>query len=138
MEMKTSWKTTLLAGLIAGLVFGMMMQMSGKISVIAGLVGSSHVFVGWLIHMLISFVFAIFYLILVNKTEKYILIGIVHGTVIWIIGPLVIMPLMMGKGVMLLEMFSPPLMMSLVTHIFFSLMLAVVFKISRTATNREN
>jgi uncharacterized membrane protein YagU involved in acid resistance len=118
-------RASIIGGIIGGIVLGIMMQMTGKIPVIAGMFGSDSLLVGWVIHMVISIIFAIGYGLLVFNNNKYILVGILHGVLIWIIGPLLIMPLMMGMGVMFASMFTAAMLMSLMTHIMFSLIVAI-------------
>lgn len=118
----------IIGGVIAGIVFGMLMQMMGMISVIASMVGSESTFVGWIIHMIISIVFGIGFGIIVKKNGSYYKISIIYGVVLWIVGPLVIMPMMMGMGTNLPQAFTSDQLMNLMTHVFFALILAVVYK----------
>jgi hypothetical protein len=106
-------------GLVGGLVFGMMMAMMGMIPMIASLVGS---------HFAISaFIGITFALLLGDRSTSYgsgLLWGIVYGIVWWILGPLVIMPAMMG---MPLFMFNSMTMMSLVGHIIYGALLGLSY-----------
>jgi uncharacterized membrane protein YagU involved in acid resistance len=121
-------KASVVGGILAGFIFGVLMQMMGMLPMIASMFGSESLLVGWVVHMIISVIFAVGYGILVLKTSKYYLMGLLYGILIWIIGPLVIMPMMMGMGTNLTQAFSPDMLMSLMTHIGFALILSFVYK----------
>ena len=82
----------MIGGLAGGVVFGALMQMMGMISMVASLVGSESVAVGWLIHLVISaFAGAVFALLLASRAEKYgpaVLLGLVYGVAWWVVGAL--------------------------------------------------
>ena len=122
-------KLSLIASTVAGVLFGFFMQMRGMIVMIASMVGSESVVLGWTMHMMISWIFGIGFGVMTLISRKYILLGVIHGILIWIIGPLLVMPIMMGMGPMISEMFTSAQLMSLVTHLGFSLILAILFSI---------
>jgi uncharacterized membrane protein YagU involved in acid resistance len=114
------------AGLAGGIVFGALMAMMGMMPMIAMLVGSSSAAVGWLVHLVISaFYGALFALIVPTTLGVGALLGAgaVYGIVLWLIGPLLIMPAMLGMG---LFMFNNTTMMSLVGHLLYGLIVAGV------------
>ncbi|MDP4551069.1 hypothetical protein Q9251_09240 [Alkalihalobacillus macyae] len=123
-----SVQASVIGGIVAGIIFGILMQMMGRIGMIASMMGSESLVVGWGIHMVISVVFAIGFGLVAVNTNKIYMLGILHGIAIWIIGPLVVMPMMMGMGTMLSQAFSSGQLMSLLTHLMFSLILAFVYK----------
>lgn len=114
-------------GVAGGIVFGMMMAMMGMLTMIAGMMGSSSVLVGWGIHMMISIVYGIVLAVLASRWlgswGSSLLVGMVYGIVLWIVGPLVVMPMMMG---MPLFAFTGTTMMSLMGHIIYGLITAAV------------
>ncbi|WNF36248.1 hypothetical protein RJD24_17635 [Bacillaceae bacterium IKA-2] len=118
----------IIGGIVAGIVFGMLMQMMGMIPMVASMVGSESVIVGWIIHMIISIVFGIGFGVIVKTRGSYYKAAVIYGVVLWILGPLVIMPMMMGMGTNLPQAFTPDQLMNLMTHVFFALILAVVYK----------
>jgi hypothetical protein len=124
----TSLKASVIGGIVAGIIFGIVMHMMGMIPMIASMMGSESVVVGWVIHMIISIIFGLGFGILALKTKNIYLLGIIYGIILWIIGPLVIMPMMMGMGTNLTQAFTPDMLMSLMTHIVFSLILSFVYK----------
>ena len=121
-----NYKAGIIGGIVAGIVFGMMMQMKGMMPVIAKMMGGSSVAFGWLIHMMISIIFALMFVVLFGKKVvswgSAIGYGIIEGVLTWIIGPLVVMPMMMG-----MSPFSNIDIMSLMTHIMFGLILSIVY-----------
>ncbi|MED0971592.1 hypothetical protein [Bacillus paramycoides] len=122
-------KTGIIGGIIGGIIFGMIMQMMGKIAMIAGMMGSSSLLNGWIIHMMISIIFGITFGLLTFVIKNRIVLTIIFGIGIWIVGPLVIMPIIMGMGTNLSSAFAPQQLMSLGTHLFFSIIVAIAFKI---------
>ncbi|MFC7322481.1 hypothetical protein [Halobacillus campisalis] len=116
-------------GVIGGILFGIIMQMQGMIVMLAGTMGSESAVMGWMMHMIISVIFGISFAILTFVIKNIWALAIVFGIGIWIVGPLVIMPMMMGMGTNLANAFTPDQLMSLVTHLFFSFIVAVVFNL---------
>lgn len=113
----------IVGGAVGGMVFGMLMLMMGMLPVIAGLAGSSSPVVGFMIHMLISvFIGATFGLFFGGASSTYpraLIFGIVYGMVWWVLGPLVIMPTMMGMGPQFGTAFSGSSLMSLMGHMIY-------------------
>lgn len=120
-------KASLIGSTVAGILLGIFMQMMGMIGVIASMFGSESLVIGWIMHMMISWIFGLGYGAMTLISSRYYLVGIIHGVLIWVIGPLMVMPMMMGMGTMIGEMFKGPQLMSLFTHVGFSLILAAVF-----------
>ena len=89
-------------GLAGGLVFGMMMAMMGMLPMIGKMVGSPTVAAGWLVHLAISATigasFAVLLGWLAQGPVSSTLFGTLYGAVWWLLGPLTLMPLMMGMG----------------------------------------
>jgi hypothetical protein len=114
------------AGLAGGVVFGALMAIMGVMPMIAMLVGSSSAAVGWLVHLVISaFYGALFALIVPTTLGVGALMGAsaVYGIVLWLVGPLLMMPALLGMG---LFMFNAMTMMSLVGHLLYGLIVAGV------------
>ena len=91
-----------LGGLAGGIVFGMLMWMMGMLPMIAGMVGSASPAVGFLLHLLISAMIGVGFGILLDAytitAGRATITGLLYGMVWWIVGPLILMPLMMGMG----------------------------------------
>lgn len=120
-------KASLIGSTVAGVVFGIYMQVMGMIPVLASMLGSESLVVGWLMHMMISWIFGLGYGAMTLFSSRYYVLGVLHGVIIWVIGPLMVMPIMMGMGPMVGAMFESVQLMSLITHLAFSLILAAVF-----------
>ncbi|WP_370588653.1 hypothetical protein [Pseudonocardia sp. C8] len=115
-----------MAGLAGGIVFGILMAMMGMMSTIAMMVGSSSPVVGWLVHLVISAFYGAVFAEIVPATlgtGGVLGAGAVYGIVLWVIGPLLIMPAVMG---MPLFMFNTTTMMSLIGHLVYGVIVAGV------------
>jgi uncharacterized membrane protein YagU involved in acid resistance len=114
-----------LAGLVGGLLFGMIMGMGGMLPMVAMLVGSKEPLVGFIVHMLIAAIIGLGFGAVFGAnavTESHgALWGVVYGLIWWVLGPLLIMPTMMGMGPQFGMAFTPPMLMSLVGHLIYGL-----------------
>jgi uncharacterized membrane protein YagU involved in acid resistance len=119
-----------IAGLAGGLVFGMMMAIMGMLPMVAMLVRSESAFVGFIVHMLISaFIGAVYGFVAgrFSLTATNALIGgIVNGVVWWVLGALILMPLMLGMAQMVFVIGGDQ-WMSLIGHLIYGLITAFVF-----------
>lgn len=120
-----------IGGIAGGLVFGAMMGAMGMLAMVAGVVGSESAGIGFLYHMFNSVVIgAIFGLIpgyWVHDYRSGALLGVIYGAAWWVLGPLLLMPLMMGMGPGFATAFTPPMLMSLVGHLIFGLIAGLVY-----------
>jgi uncharacterized membrane protein YagU involved in acid resistance len=125
-----SIRNGILAGLAGGIIFGILMQMMGMMTMLAGIMGSKSDVVGWMMHLMISAIFGLIYGVLAFKiSSKWAVSGLVYGMILWVAGPLVMMPMMMG---MPLFMFTGMTWMSLMGHMIFGVVTAWSFsKLSR-------
>lgn len=119
-----------IAGLAGGAVFGMMMGMMGMLPMVGMLIRQENAVVGFIVHMLISaFIGAVYGLVAgrfaVNATSALIG-GIINGVVWWVLGALVMMPLMLGMSQMVFVI-GQAQWMSLLGHIIYGLVTAFVF-----------
>ncbi len=114
-----------------GLVFGAMMAMMGMLPMVAMVVGSESAAVGFLYHMFNSVIIgAIFGLIFGSLSHTYsqgAAWGLLYGVIWWVLGPLVLMPLMLGMGLQFGAAFTPPMLMSLVGHLAYGLITGLVY-----------
>jgi uncharacterized membrane protein YagU involved in acid resistance len=90
-------------GLAGGLVFGAMMGMMGMLAMIGQMAGSSSAALGFAVHLLISaFIGGAFALLFGSRIDTKTAglgYGLLYGAIWWILGPLTLMPVMMGMGV---------------------------------------
>lgn len=140
------------AGLVGGVVFGLMMQMmtaptpdGGQMSMIAmvgQIVGSPTVGAGWVYHLFNSAVIgAIFGWLLGDRAAQGYATsvgwGAVYGIAWWIIGGLVLMPVLLGMPAFS-PLRMPPMRIvavgSLVGHLIYGMITAGAFVMLRGAT----
>ena len=118
----------LFGGVMGGIVFGIMMSLMGMMPLIASLVGSQSLAVGWLVHLAISvFIGLTFAWLLGDRSTSYgpgLLWGALYGIIWWVLGPLLIMPAMMG---MPLLMFNSITLMSLLGHVIYGVVLGSAY-----------
>jgi uncharacterized membrane protein YagU involved in acid resistance len=119
------------AGLVGGVVFGAIMGVMGMLPMVAMLVGSENAGVGFLVHMAISGIIgAGFGLVVGSRALDYqsgALWGAVYGIVWWVLGPLLIMPIMMGMGPQFGTALSMPMLMSLVGHLIYGVVAGLAY-----------
>jgi uncharacterized membrane protein YagU involved in acid resistance len=120
-----------IGGVAGGLVFGMMMAMMGMLSMVAGLAGSASPVVGFVVHLVISVVIGVIFGFVagprITSLQAGALWGLANGAVWWILGPIVIMPLMMGMGLQFGAMFTTPMLLSLMGHMIYGVMAGLVY-----------
>jgi uncharacterized membrane protein YagU involved in acid resistance len=120
-----------IGGVIGGIVFGMMMAAMGMMPMIAKLIGSDSTGVGWIVHLIISAgTGAIFALIFGAKITSYgsgVGYGLLYGIIWWVLGALILMPVILGMGVQFAHMFEKTPMMSLMGHIIWGLILGAAY-----------
>ncbi len=90
------------AGLAGGLIFGAMMAIMGTLPMIGKMVGDPSAQTGFLIHLVISVViggsFSTLFGRFVNDASSALGYGLLYGGAWWFLGPLTLMPLIMGMG----------------------------------------
>ncbi len=117
----------IVGGLVGGMVFGMMMQMMGAIPMIAKLVGSDSLVVGWLVHLAISAALGFGFALVVGTRLRSIGVslglGAAYGMVWWVLGALIAMPLALGMPVFA---FTTTAWLSLMGHMVYGAVLGLV------------
>ena len=142
--MRTRITAGIVGGLIGGVVFGVMMQMmmaptpdGGQMPVIAmvgQIVGSPTIAAGWVYHLFNSAVIgAIFGWLLGGRVATYsagLGWGAAYGFAWWILGGLILMPVLLGMPA-LAPLMMPPMqivaMGSLVGHLIYGLILGAAY-----------
>jgi hypothetical protein len=144
MHMRSRIGASIVAGVVAGLVFGMMMHVmtaptpdGGRMPVIAmvgQIVGSPTILAGWVYHLFNSAVIgAIFGWLLGPRVHGYgagLAWGAAYGFAWWILGGLVLMPVLLGMPAFAPLMMTEMQMVavgSLVGHLIYGLVLGGVF-----------
>ncbi|MCH7761581.1 hypothetical protein IIA15_09330 [candidate division TA06 bacterium] len=112
-----------LSGWIGGAVFGMMMGMMGMLPMIGKIVGAPSAVVGFIVHMVISAIlgvgFAVVFGRVAQRPSTSWLWGLLYGSIWWILGPLTMMPLMMGMGLQWSAAAAAKAMHSLMGHLIY-------------------
>jgi uncharacterized membrane protein YagU involved in acid resistance len=133
-----------IAGVIAGIVFGVMMQMMSApapdggrmpmMAMVAMVVGSQSLVVGWLYHLFNSAVIgALFGALLGERAHGYregLGWGAAWGAFWWVLGALILMPVFLGMppfAALRMPPMRPVAMGSLVGHLIYGLILGAVY-----------
>lgn len=97
---------------------------------VAMLVGSQNQLIGFVVHMVISGVIgAIYGIVAVRLPLNYtmgILAGAVYGVLWWVLGALVLMPLILGMSAMILQV-GPLQWMSLIGHLIYGVIVGLLY-----------
>lgn len=113
-------------GLAGGAVFGILMAMMGMLAMVAALVGSQSAPVGFAVHLAISILIGLGLTVpfagMLTGYMRAAVIGLVYGALWWVLGPLLLMPAMMGMPVL---MINAGAWMSLLGHLFYGIILGV-------------
>jgi len=142
--MRSDINAGITAGLLGGLVFGAMMQMMNAptpqggqmpmMAMVAMVLRSDSVLVGWLYHLFNSSVIgALFGWMLGGRLQTLVAglgWGAVYGIVWWILGALILMPVLLGMppfAPLLMEPMRPVAMGSLVGHCVYGIILGAGF-----------
>lgn len=89
-------------GLAGGLVFGLLMGMMGMLPMIGQMVGVPSAAAGFAVHMLMSAAIGAAFAVLLGRLAREwrgaLGTGVGYGAAWWLLGPLTLMPLLMGMG----------------------------------------
>lgn len=120
----------MVGGQAGGVVFGILMQVTGMLSLVAGLVGHESLLVGWAVHMAIAvFVGATYALLFGLAALVPVLaaaLGLFYGLVWWLLGGLTLLPLRLGLG---LFVFDATAWQGLAGHVGYGLVLGLVYAV---------
>ena len=124
-----------IAGVVGGIVMGIMMMvmMPPMIGMIGSLIGQPSL--GWPLHLVFSAIigagFGVALLVLGQRAPGWgaaLGLGLAYGLLWWILGPLLLMPTMMGMGPQIGMAFSGDMLLSLVGHLVYGLITGAAFK----------
>lgn len=115
-------------GIAGGIVFGLLMAMMGMLPVIASMVGSTSAVAGFGVHLMISVMIGLGLTVLfgnrlLNGFGRGALVGLGYGAIWWVLGPLMIMPAMMGMPLFAVDLTA---LMSLMGHVIYGVILGLV------------
>ncbi|MFI7577758.1 hypothetical protein [Micromonospora sp. NPDC049497] len=126
-------------GLAGGVVFGVMMQAWGMLPMVAMLVGSESVAVGWLVHLANSALFGALFAVLLGRWALILPtalgVGLAYGLAWWVLGALLIMPAWLGMNEMIFQL-NTVAWRSLAGHLAFGLILGLVYAMAGTRVGR--
>ncbi len=116
-----------IGGLAGGVVFGMLMAVMGLLPMLASIVGSGSPWVGFAMHLMISIVIGLGLTVLFGNRlltgyGRGVLVGLAYGALWWVLGPLVMMPLMLGMPLFSVDMTS---VFSLMGHLIYGAILGL-------------
>jgi len=126
-------------GLAGGLAFGALMGMMSMLPVIGRIVGVPNAGVGFAVHMVISATIgAGFALVLGRRVSggySGLILGTLYGAVWWLLGPLTLMPLLLGEGFGVHWNVASvgEALPSLVGHLIYGAILGIVYSAVQTA-----
>ena len=118
-------------GLTGGVVFGAMMATMGMLPMIGMMVGQPSALVGFLVHLVISALIGISFAVLFDRflgsVSGGLTYGLVYGGTWWLLGPLTLMPLMMGMGLNWNAAAASQMLPSLVGHLVYGALLGTTY-----------
>lgn len=122
------------SGIVGGIVFGMMMMMAMPMMMpmIGKIIGMENLMGGWLYHLFNSAVIGAIFGLGVYALRASLsygtgaLWGAVYGMIWWVLGPLVLMPLMLGMSNMMFNINGDSLL-SLMGHAIFGVITGLAF-----------
>ena len=123
-------KNGAIGGVVGGVIFGMIMQMMGVMPMIAMMVGSESIGVGWILHLIISaFTGALFGLLFEAKIATSYSAGagygLLYGAIWWVLGALILMPAFLGMNDMIFKI-GEMQMFSLMGHIIWGVVMGLI------------
>lgn len=117
----------IVGGLAGGIVFGVLMQMMDMLPMVAMMVGSESVAVGWVVHLAISAGLGAGYGVvgsrLLGSWATAIVGGVGYGIIWWVLGALIAMPARLGMPLFTLDSTA---WNSLMGHMIFGAILGAV------------
>ena len=133
-------KLGIYGGLAGGVVFGAMMGAMGMLPMIGKMAGHPSAVTGFMVHLAISALigasFAILFDRFVLSTGSGLGQGLLYGGIWWLLGPLTLMPLLMGMGlgVNWNAEAAARMLPSLVGHLFYGAILGLTYARLRSQT----
>jgi hypothetical protein len=119
------------ASVAGGLVFSVVMAAVGFLPTVASLVGGASPFLGFAVHLVISTLIGMTYGILFRHEAPNfgsgIAWGLVYGLVWWFLGPLTLLPVLLGGPLSWTTNAAHVFLPSLVGHLFYGAATAIVF-----------
>lgn len=120
-----------IAGIAGGILFGLVLSSMNLFPAVAGLVGSSSVLAGVVAHLVLSLLIGLVYVwwfgsatVSYGSGAGY---GLLYGFIWWILGSLIIFPLVLGMGIQIQSAFSSTSFVLLLGHLLYGLTVGIVY-----------
>jgi hypothetical protein len=121
----------LIASLSGGVLYSLVMLATGTLPSVAGLVGGSSAVVGFLVHLIISGLIGMSYGLLFQheapNLSSGLAWGLLYGLIWWFIGPLTLMPILLGQTFTWTTAVAGTLLPSLIGHLIYGAATACAF-----------
>jgi hypothetical protein len=118
----------IIGGLVGGVAFGILMQITDMIPMVAMLVGSEAMVVGWLVHLAIAAFIGATFAVLFGRYATSVgastAVGVSYGVVWWVLGALILMPARLGMDLFMVNTMA---WQSLLGHVIYGLLLGPVY-----------
>ncbi|WP_328726713.1 hypothetical protein [Streptomyces sp. NBC_00259] len=115
-----------LAGLVGGLVFGGVMVLIGFLPTVAAIVRTDSPVVGFTVHMLLAAIIGSVFGVLVARQRELLFWGLAYGVLWWFLGPLTLLPILLGRPVAWDVATAQALIPSLLGHLAYGAVTAAV------------
>jgi len=119
------------AGVVGGLVFGAAMASLGTLPTVASIVRADSAAVGFILHLAIAATIGAGFGLLVAdqraQAGETLFWGLIYGGFWWFVGPLTLLPLLLGQRVAWDLPSAQALLPSLIGHLFYGATTAIVF-----------
>ncbi|MBI3659588.1 hypothetical protein HY230_03855 [Candidatus Acetothermia bacterium] len=125
-----------LAGIVGGLIFTLVMIQVGFLPTVASLIGAQSAFTGFIVHLVISILIGASYGILFRKQSQDLGSalgwGVSYGFFWWILGPLTLLPILLGATPEWTVEIATKYLASLIGHLSYGAALGIIFYIMET------
>ena len=120
-----------LASILGGLLFSIVMVATGVLSQVAALIGGSSPWAGFAVHLVISVLIGMSYGLLFEHESpdagSSMAWGMLYGLAWWFLGPLTLMPILLGHPVIWTMQAADVLLPSLLGHVIYGAVTGLVF-----------
>ncbi|MGW2563208.1 hypothetical protein ACWCXB_29070 [Streptomyces sp. NPDC001514] len=125
-----------LAGLVGGLVFGAVMVRIGFLPTVAAIVRTDSSIVGFAVHLLIAAIVGGVFGLLVARQRELLFWGLAYAVLWWFLGPLTLLPLLLGRPVAWDVATAQALIPSLLGHLAYGAVTAAVLALMARGKRR--
>ncbi|MEV0619277.1 hypothetical protein AB0I81_38585 [Nonomuraea sp. NPDC050404] len=115
-----------LAGLVGGLVFGGVMAMIGFLPTVAAIVRADSPLVGFAVHLLFAAIIGSLFGVLAARQRELLFWGLTYGMSWWFLGPLTLLPILLGRPMVWDVAMAQALLPSLLGHLVYGAVTAAV------------